>query len=50
MAQAQVNSKVSEEEGIQIIATDEKHKRKVNLCIGEQHYITISKSTKRCRG
>ena len=39
MAQAQVNN-----EEIQIMTMDEKQKRKVNMCVGDQQYVTVFKT------
>ena len=45
MAQVQLsNNSNSLEQEVQIIATDDSQKRKVNLCIGEQHYISVFKN------
>ena len=42
MAQAQLTSDDNSKKGeIQIIALDENTKRKVNLCMGDQHYISV---------
>ena len=48
MAQAQVTKNMGmNQQELLIIANDEKQKRKVNLCIGNQHYISVFKTEDR---
>lgn len=45
MAQVQVSDRsFSENDTIQVIACDEQNKRKVNLCLGQQRYVTVFKN------